>query len=82
MADRHWLDLPSMFAGFLSDANAITRAKSDSVVLDILKEITPKELNGTVTFAENVIGYMKRLENNLKWSNIMVRISIIKNYYY
>lgn len=65
-------DLPSLFAGAAPDSNAIGGATPDGDVLDILDRISTKDLNGSVSFAENVIGYMKRLENNLLWSNIKV----------
>lgn len=66
-------DLASMFAGGVQDNDVIPDVIPRPQVLGILNSISPKDLNETVNFAANVIGYMKRLENNLLWSNIKVR---------
>ncbi|XP_066149567.1 peroxidase-like [Euwallacea fornicatus] len=52
--------------------NSISMTTPNSEMMDILNHITIEDLNSTVNFAVNVVGYMKRLENNLLWSNIKV----------
>uniref|UniRef100_A0AAR5Q3E0 Peroxidase n=3 Tax=Dendroctonus ponderosae TaxID=77166 RepID=A0AAR5Q3E0_DENPD len=60
------------FHGGVQDNDVIPDVIPRPQVLGILNSISPKDLNETVNFAANVIGYMKRLENNLLWSNIKV----------
>ncbi|XP_076259221.1 salivary peroxidase/catechol oxidase-like isoform X3 [Rhynchophorus ferrugineus] len=77
----------SIHAGIFSDANRqrlpfledfrhpageIIHAKRETNMEKLLGRITQKDLNNTVDFATNVIGFMERLENNLRWSDIKV----------
>ncbi|XP_066246605.1 peroxidase-like [Euwallacea similis] len=68
-ASANTLLLP--FHGGVHD-NSISMTTPNREMLDILNHITVEDLNSTVNFAVNVVGYMKRLENNLLWSNIKV----------
>ncbi|XP_050296413.1 peroxidase-like isoform X2 [Anthonomus grandis grandis] len=65
-----YLRLP--FHGGPINKNAISSTANKPEVLNILNKITVGDLNDTVNFAENVIRFLKRLENNLLWSNIKV----------
>ncbi|KAL1517115.1 hypothetical protein ABEB36_000924 [Hypothenemus hampei] len=70
-ASAHYRFLPFQ-GGALSNDVAASSTAPNRDMQEILDRITVEDLNGTVNFAENVIGYMKRLENNLLWSNIKV----------
>jgi len=65
-----------MFAGE-SEENSISSTVTNHEMLDILDHITLDDLNASVTFAVNIVGYMKRLENNLLSSNIKASFKLL-----
>lgn len=64
--------LLSNFEGFFEDSEENSIVKRENKVEEVLKDITKKDLNHTVNFAIDIVGFMKRLENNLLWANIKV----------
>ncbi|XP_060527405.1 peroxidase-like isoform X2 [Cylas formicarius] len=67
----------SIHAGIFSDATLILAPPSsggrcDYEHVDIFDAIRDDDLNRSVSFADRVVGSMKRLEDNLLWSSITV----------